>query len=62
MDRIFQVKRGTEYSGFRQISARVPQGSVLGSILYLLYTRDIPISEEMEMATFIDGTAVMVRL
>ena len=34
----FQVKCGDDYSNLEDISAGVTQGSVLGPILYLLYT------------------------
>lgn len=57
--RQFRVKNEGEYSELKNISAGVPQGSVLGPILYLLYTRDIPLSEETIMGTFADDTAIL---
>lgn len=57
--RTFRVKMENEYSELKQINAGVPQGSVLGPILYLLYTSDIPERENIQLATFADDTAVM---
>lgn len=58
-ERQFRVKHGDEYSELKPIAAGVPQGSVLGPILYLLYTRDLPNIKEATIATFADDTAIM---
>ena len=39
--------------------AGVPQGSVIGPVLYLLYTSDLPTFEQNVVATFGDDTAIM---
>lgn len=58
-DRYFRIKQEDTYSELKEIKAGVPQGSVLGPILYLLYTCDLPTLENNVVATFADDTAVM---
>lgn len=58
-DRYFRVKQKEEYSSINPIKAGVPQGSVLGPILYLLYTNDIPDTSHNTIATFADDTAIL---
>ncbi len=52
------VEHQGESSTIREIHASVPHGSVLGPMLYSLYTMDIPVAEETTIATFADDTAV----
>lgn len=58
-NRMFRIRQEDAYSKLKTIKARVPQGSVLGPILYLLYTCDIPELENNTIATFADDTAIM---
>lgn len=57
--RHFRVKQEDEYSDLKTIGAGVPQGSVIGPILYLLYTRDLPEPDRATVATFADDTAIL---
>ena len=57
--RFFRVKLEGEYSSLKPIGAGVPQGSILGPILYLLFTNDVPTSSNFFTATFADDTVLL---
>jgi hypothetical protein len=58
-DRQFQVRVGNEKSELQPIKAGVPQGSVLGPTLYVLYTSDLPTSTNTTLGTFADDTVIL---
>jgi hypothetical protein len=58
-ERYYQVKIDEEISKYHLIKAGVPQGSVLGPFLYLIFTADVPLKDNTLMATFADDTAIM---
>ena len=54
-----RIKQGDTYFELKEIKAGVPQGSVLGPILYLPYTSDLPKLENSTVATFADDTRIL---
>jgi hypothetical protein len=58
-NKYFQVKVEDSYTDLLPINAGVPQGSVLGPLLFLLYTADLPTSPDATIATFADDTSIL---
>jgi hypothetical protein len=58
-DRYFQDKIENTFSQYYPVQSGVPWGSVLGPLLYLIFTADIPTSADTLIATFADDTAIM---
>jgi hypothetical protein len=58
-NRHFQAKVEDSYTDLLPVNAGVPQGSVFGPLLYLLYTADLPTSPDFTISTFADDTAVL---
>jgi hypothetical protein len=58
MDRNFQVKFNDEITTLRKTEAGVPQRSVLGPILYFIYTSDLLTTDNTTTAKFADDTAI----
>ena len=61
-NRFFRIKQHQEFSNLYPIESGVPQGSILGPMLYLLFTSDLPIPENSIVATFADDTCILADL
>jgi hypothetical protein len=57
-DRYFVTKFNDETSPRFPIHSGVPQGSILGPLLYTLYTSDLPTSRKTILSKFADDTAI----
>jgi len=57
--RHFFIRYREAYSTLHPVSSGVPQGSVLGLFLYLIYTADLPTTPNTITANFADDTAVL---
>ena len=58
-NRTFQVKMQNSVTKLYWINIGVPQGSVLGPVLYLLYTADFPTETNITTAIYADDTAAL---
>jgi hypothetical protein len=56
-NRHFHVKHENSYSELKFIKADVPQGSVLGPVLYLFYINDLPTTLYSTTAMFADDSS-----
>ena len=57
-DRHFATKFNNETSSHFPIYSGVPQGSILGPLLYTLYTSDFPSTPNTTLSTYADDTAI----
>ena len=57
-DRYFTFTLNNKTSSSLPMLSGVPQGSILGPILYTLYTYDLPQSDKTLLSTFADDTAI----
>jgi len=58
-NRHFLIKYRETYTSLHPILSGVPQGCVLGPLLYLIYTADLPTTDKSYTATFADDTAIL---
>ena len=60
-DRSFTVNIGKEYSNHGSLSCGVPQGSILGPLIFLLYVNDMARAVDCDLLLYADGSCLIVR-
>ena len=60
-DRIFLVETENKLSDCGKISCRVPQGSSLGTLLFLIYVNDMPQAAKANFLSYADALCLMYQ-
>ena len=60
-DRIFLVETENKLSDFGKISYGVPQGSILGPLLFLIYVNDMPQAVKSNLLLYADDSCLMYQ-
>ena len=61
-DRRQRVRVNGSYSDFQQVTSGIPQGSVLGPILFVIYINDLPDKLESNCYMFADDTKIFRQI
>ena len=57
-NRTFQVNIENDYSNLGNLMCGVPQGSILGPLIFLIYVNDMPQSVDCDMFLYADDTCL----
>ena len=60
-DRSFTVNIGKEYSNHGNLSCGVPQGSILGPLIFLLYVNDMAGAVDCDLLLYADDSCLVFR-
>ena len=60
-DRSFTVNIGKEYSNHGNLSCGVPQGSILGPLIFLLYVNDMARAVDCDLLLYADDSCLIIR-
>ena len=57
-DRAFKVNINNHFSDLSKINCGIPQGSILGSLLFLLYFNDMPQAVHSDLLLYADDSSL----
>jgi len=60
LQRTFRFKFGEMLTQLKDINSEIPQGSMLGLMLYLLYTAELPVVQDTIIATYANNTVILM--
>ena len=60
-ERIFLVNIENKLSDFGKISCRVPQGSILGPLMFLIYVNDMPQAVTLTLLLYADNSCILYQ-
>ena len=60
-NRLFRVNLGNRYSDPSNITCGVPQGSILGHLLFLIYVNDMPQAVKSKLFLYADGSCLIFQ-
>ena len=60
-ERIFLVNIENKLSDFGKISCRVPQGSILGPLMFLIYVNDMPQAVTLTLLLYADDSWILYQ-
>ena len=58
LDRAFKFNKNNHFSDLSKISCGVPQGSILGILLFLLYVNDMPQDVRCDLFLYADNSGL----
>ena len=61
MNRTFLVNLGNAFSQPARVSSRVPQGSILGPLLFLIYINDMSQAVKCNLFLYADDTCLVCQ-
>ena len=59
-NRLQYITYNNKSSSYKKITTGVPQGSILGPLLFLIYVNDLPLHTELNIIQYADDTSILI--